>query len=366
MLGADLQLDLKQGQVGHDLLRPIWGFVLFLWVFAHLCVNYLKLVYNEVMDNREPTTLLEVVTYFSDEKRALDHFVSKRWPNGVACPRCGCLEPHYIATRMIWRCNGCKQQFSAKVGTIFEDSPIKLSKWLPAMWLIANCKNGISSYELARGLKVTQKTAWFMLHRIRLAMRSGTFEKLTGQVEADETYIGGQSRFMHYEKRVSKSRSGGAGKTMVMGALQRGGGVRLKIAEKADQKTVKAFIFKHVDGHAHLYTDNHSGYSPMGFYFTHLSVNHAVEYVRGRIHTNSMENFWSLLKRTVKGTYVCPSPWHLYRYCEEQAFRFNTRKDTDGGRFDAVLSQVTGKRLTYATLTGKEPAAGWTTLVPTI
>jgi len=313
-----------------------------------------------------PTTLLEVVTYFADERRAFDHFVSKRWPNGVVCPRCGCLEPHFIETRMIWRCNGCKQQFSAKVGTIFEDSPIKLSKWLPAMWLIANCKNGISSYELARGLGVTQKTAWFMLHRIRLAMRSGTFEKLTGRVEADETYIGGQARFMHHAKRVSKSRDGGAGKTMVLGALQRGGNVALKVAEKADRKTVKAFLLKNVHEYATIFTDGHKAYTPMSFFFMHLSVDHAVEYVRGKVHTNGMENFWSLLKRSLKGTYVCPSPWHLYRYCEEQQFRFNNRKVTDADRFDAVLSQVTEKRLTYATLTGKEPAAGWTTFVPTI
>lgn len=313
------------------------------------------------MDNQEPTTLLEVVTYFADERRAFDHFVAKRFPNGPVCPECGCREPHFIETRLIWRCTGCQKQFSAKKGTIFEDSPIKLSKWLPAMWLIANAKNGISSYELGRSLGVTQKTAWFMNHRIRLAMRAGSFEKLSGPVEADETYIGGQARFMHHEKRKAKSRDGGAGKVMVMGALQRGGQVRLKIAEKADRKTIQAFMFKHVDEYATLITDGHKGYTPMAFYFTHLSVDHAVEYVRGRIHTNGMENFWSLLKRCIKGTYVCPSPWHLYRYCDEQEFRFNNRTDSDGGRFDKVLGQVAGKRLTYATLTGKEPAAGWTT-----
>ncbi|MBS1713038.1 MAG: IS1595 family transposase [Armatimonadetes bacterium] len=310
---------------------------------------------------RQPTTLLDVVTYFADERRAFDHFIAHRFPNGVACPRCGCVNVKLIETRLVWRCNGCTRQFSAKVGTIFEDSPVPLSKWLPAMWLIANCKNGVSSYEIARDLKVTQKTAWFMMHRIRMAMETGTFEKLSGHVEADECYIGGRLSNKHKKGRKVTGR-GMVGKTTVLGALQRDGRVTLEVARDSRGKSIQAFITSRVEPFSNLYTDSHNGYVMLRSRYHHYSVDHMVEYVRGVVHTNGMENFWSLLKRSIKGTYICPSPWQLHRYCSEQEWRYNNKGLTDGERFSEVLSGSVGRRLTYARLTGKPGAAGWTTV----
>lgn len=305
-----------------------------------------------------PKTLLEVVNYFSDERRAFEWLLNERWPSGVACPRCKSDKVHFIETRMMWRCNGCKRQFSIKVGTIFEDSPIKLSKWLPAMWLIANCKNGISSYELARDLGVTQKTAWFMLHRIRLALQEGTIEKIGGEVEVDETYIGGKARNMHWYKRQTKAGPGTFGKAAVMGMLERGGKVRTLHIGNTDRKTLSKNVFDHVSETAKLFTDAHSGYDHLAFYYEHQVIDHAQAYVRGNVHTNSLENYWSLLKRTLRGTYVSVEPFHLFRYLDEQAFRFNTRHNNDSQRFNLAVANVAGKRLTYKSLTGKEYAAG--------
>ena len=308
-------------------------------------------------ETRTPKNLLEVVTTFADESVAFKAMAYRRWPNGVVCPHCQSDRVRLMEKRRVWNCNGCRKQFSVKTGTIFEDSPISFSKWLPAMWLIANAKNGISSCELARSLSVTQKTAWFMLHRIRLAMETGSFEKLSGSVEADETYVGGKAGNMHRKRRDAiglKNMIGGAGKTIVFGMLERGGKVVTRVIEVPNRKTFERHLTKHVDGYSKLYTDSHRGYDNMGFYFQHFTVDHAVEYVKGHVHTNGMENYWSLLKRTLKGTYISVDPWHLHRYCEEQAFRFNVRKMNDGERFETLAQAVTGRRLTYRELTGKE------------
>lgn len=313
--------------------------------------------------NETPKTLLEVIRYFSDERVAFEYMRDRRWPNGVTCPRCGSDRVHFIDSRMIWRCNGCVKQFSVKVGTIFEDSPIKFSKWLPAMWLIANCKNGISSYELARDLQVTQKTAWFMLHRIRLAMQSGSFDKpLSGEVEADETFIGGKFANMHVSKRAKIRASGTKGrgpvdKMAVMGLLERHGDVRVFVLPSTNVQHIGTQVRAHVMKGSKLYTDNWAAYKTLRHEYDHQWVSHMDEYVRGNVHTNGLENFWSLLKRSIKGTYVSVDPWHLFRYCDEQAFRFNLRKVTDGERFSEVVSKVAGKRLTYNELTGKVLAA---------
>ncbi len=230
------------------------------------------------------------------------------------------------------------------------------------MWLIANAKNGISSYELHRSIGVTQKTAWFMLHRIRLALQNGTIEMLTGQVEADETYIGGRSEFMHQKVREARRAEGrmgkgGHGKTVVAGIVERDGNVVAKVVEKPSRVALLTFLIDNVHGNAKLFTDQARGYEYAKFYWEHQVVNHAIEYVRGNVHTNSMENFWSLLKRGLKGTYVSVEPFHLSSYVAEQVFRFNTRKDNDSGRFNQAITQVTGARLTYAQLTGKVLAA---------
>lgn len=305
--------------------------------------------------NAAPNTLQEAILTFADPKVAFETVRDLRWPNGPACPICGCNEYSFISTRFLFKCKACKKQYSVKTGSIFEDSPLGLDKWLIAIWLIANAKNGISSYEIHRALGITQKSAWFVLHRIRLAMRTKTFEKLSGRVEADETYIGGKAMNMHKSKRKAKITStGGADKTMVFGMVERGGGNAIaKVLPQRDRRAIRNALLENLDGYSKLFTDGARNYDGMGFYFEHHVINHAFEYVRGNVHTNRIENFWSLLKRGLKGTYVSVSPDHLQRYVEEQVFRFNNRKGTDGERFTSLLSTVSGHRLQYRTLIGK-------------
>lgn len=302
----------------------------------------------------EPTNLLEAIRYFSDLDVATDFVAKLRWPQGPVCPRCGCMDHSYLTTRRIWKCKGCKKQYSVKVGTIFEDSPLGFDKWLPAVWLIANSKNGISSHELARSLGVTQKSAWFMLHRIRLAMQTGSFDKLDGEVEIDETFIGGKAKNMH--KHVQAERivgRGHSGKTAVMGIKQRDGQTRAGVVPDVAGATLKPQIQRHVAEGTAIYTDAHGGYKGLGdLGFDHETVDHMESYVEGRAHTNGLENFWSLLKRGLKGTYVSVDPEHLGQYLDERLFTYNLRDLDDRGRFAAVLEAVSGRRLTWADLTG--------------
>lgn len=315
-----------------------------------------------------PQTLQEAVIYFNDRDVCQEWIAKMRWPDGVACPTCGSDEVTYLASRRLWQCreHHAKRQFSAKKGTIFEDSPISLSKWFVAIWCIANCKNGISSYELARAIGVTQKTGWFLLHRVRLAMQARSFSKFGGHVEADETYIGGKSRNMHADKRrrlnVKHGRST-AGKVVVMGLLDRHGKdgtsqVRTEVLSSIRQSHIQGHVHKHVAEGASLYTDALASYTGLSRDYLHNVIDHAEAYVDGNVHTNGCENFWSLLKRTIKGTYVSIEPFHLFRYLDEQTFRFNNRKATDAERFTFVLGSVVDKRLTYNELTGntKGPA----------
>jgi transposase-like protein len=255
----------------------------------------------------------------------------------------------------MWKCLDCKKQFSVKVGTVFEDSPISLDKWLTAMWMLANCKNGISSYEIARDLKVTQKTAWFMLHRIRYAQHQGSINKMTGTVEADETFIGGKARFMHKKKREEKMHGRGPdGKAIVFGLLERETGkVRTSVVDTRRKHHIHKEIRENVAPGAELNTDALKSYDDLDEY-THKVIDHAEAYVEGTVHTNRLENFWSLLKRAIKGTYVSVEPFHLFRYLDEQSFRYNERKMTDGQRFRQVLGSVSGKRLTWNLLTCQE------------
>ena len=303
-----------------------------------------------------PNTLLEAVRFFKDPDTCVDFMAAIRWPEGVRCPMCGSAKVGYLAKQRRWQCSNRhdRRQFSVKVGTIFEDSPLSLDKWLPAVWLLVNCKNGISSYEVARDLDVTQKTAWFMLQRIRLAMQTGTFEKIRGQVEADETFIGGLARFMHKADRERKIRgTGGAGKAVVMGLLDRETRkVRVKHVRNTRRETLQGEIREHVTEGAEVFTDEWIAYHGLDREYVHNVINHAETYVRGNVHTNGIENFWSLLKRGLKGTYVSVEPFHLFRYLDEQAFRFNERKGTDADRFVEALGNVTGRRLTYKELIG--------------
>jgi transposase-like protein len=310
--------------------------------------------------NDTPKTLLEAVKFFSDYENCRSFMVEARWPDGkVKCPTCGSEHVTYMEKTRRWKCYGkhARPQFTLKVGTIFEDSPIPLEKWLPTLWLIVNCKNGISSYEVARGLGVTQKTAWFMLHRLRLAMRTGLFPKLYGEIEVDETFIGGKARNMHAAKHDKEIKGRGAvGKAAVLGLLRRGGEVRAEVVPNRRKHTLETIVRNHVAPNSVVYTDALPSYEDLDNEYIHQVVDHAVEYVRGRVHTNGLENFWSLLKRGIKGTYVSVEPFHLESYLDEQAFRYNNRDNEeigDAGRFRAALAQIVGKRLTYDELTGK-------------
>jgi transposase-like protein len=312
---------------------------------------------------KAPKTLVDAIRYFSDPDRCHDLLVEARWPKGVTCPTCGCAQVRYIPARRLWECRErhAKRQFSAKVGTIFEDSPLGLDKWLTAMWMLCNDKNGISSYEVARALGITQKSAWFMMHRVRQAMQSGSFEKMKGRVEVDETYIGGKARFMHRAKRAAKiTGTGGMNKSAVMGLLERHGPdrasqVRAMVVPNNRRKVLDPAVRANVEAGSTVITDALKSYDSLESDYTHKVIDHAEIYVKGFVHTNGLENFWSLLKRAIKGTYVNVEPWHLSRYLDEEVFRFNERRDSagDGGRFSKVLHAVTGRRLDYKTLTGK-------------
>jgi len=312
-----------------------------------------------------PSTLLEAVTYFADPDRAHAYAVKLRFPNGVGCPRrdCGSASIQAIATRKIWRCKDCKRQFSVKIGTIFEDSPIPFTKWLPAIWLLANTKNGTSSHELGRALGVTQKTAWFMLHRIRESMKAEGPAQFSGEVEADETFIGGKQRNKHTKLTVTGHKKlihgPATGKTTVFGMVQRGkdgkpSQVRAMVVPDHSKVSLVPPLYRNVLPGSMLYTDALRTYRNLPA-FQHEFVDHMIEYVNGRVHTNTIENFWNCLKRTLNGTYIAARPFHLDAYVDEQVFRFNERDDNDAGRFVKALKATDGHRLTYAELTTSHP-----------
>ena len=309
----------------------------------------------------EPISLQEAIEYFSNPDNCREYVVARRWPNGVECPTCGCTDVIFLANQNRWQCRNkhSKRQFSLKTETIYEDSPLGLDKWLVATWLVSNCKNGVSSCEVGRALHITQKTAWFMDHRIRFSLGMGPGNKLSGQVEADETFIGGKARNMRADKRAEKiTGTGGKDKTAVMGILERGSKavgsqVRVKVIDNTKKKTLQSEIREHVLAGSAVFTDALKSYEGLDE-FQHEVIDHAVEYVRGEVHTNGLENFWSLLKRGIHGTYVSVEPFHLFRYLDEQAFRYNNRKGlNDGERFDIAVRRIFGKRLTWDRLTGK-------------
>jgi transposase-like protein len=315
----------------------------------------------------EPTSLQEAILYFADPKNCREYLVARRWPDGVVCPRCQSKNVLFLEKYNRWHCREKHDapQFTLKTGTIFEDSPVSLDKWLTAMWMIVNAKNGVSSHEIKRSVKVTQKTAWFMLHRIRLSLKEERIPtKLGGgpnsEVETDETFIGGQKRNMHADKKLRyEKRGGSSGKTVVQGFLDRElRKVRAKIVPNVKRETLQAEIMKEVERGTAIYTDDAVAYNELRYLFVHGVVNKTQSYVMGRVHVNGMENFWSLLKRGLNGTYVAVEPYHLERYIDEQIFRYNNRatKDNpldDADRFDLAVRQIVGKRLTYSELTGK-------------
>jgi hypothetical protein len=333
---------------------------------------------------KEPKTLQEAIIYFSNPDNCVAYLVERRWPDGVVrCPMCGRSDVAYVPARRVWQCKTRhpKAQFSIKIGTVMEDSPLGLDKWLTAMWMVANCKNGVSSWEIHRTLGITQKSAWFLLHRIRLAMQADVSVKIGGNgenVEADESWIGGAPKNRHKSKREPslvlnefgkviqnpeyRTEMGRATKKIpVFGLLDREARqVRAKVIPDVKRAVLQNEILNQVSKGSRILTDENSGYKGLNnIEFVHEAVNHVKEYVRGDVHTNGLENFWSLLKRTLRGTYVAVEPFHLDRYLDEQVFRYNNRatKDnplTDSDRFARTVTQIVGKRLTYAQVTGKE------------
>jgi transposase-like protein len=302
-----------------------------------------------------PKTLQQAILYFSDADNCISFLSEMRWPDGVECPICGERKVSYLTTRRVWKCLTCKKQFSVKVGSIMEDSPITLDKWLVSIWLIANAKNGISSHELHRSLGITQKSAWFVLHRIRKALQNGSLAKMSGEIEVDETFIGGAARNFHIAKRKPLDLNGFVGKVAVMGLLDRHTRqVRTTVIDGTTRAILDPKVRQHIEPGSTVYTDMHAGYHKLENEYVHHMINHAEEYVRGNVHTNGIEKFWSLLKRSLKGTYVSVEPFHLFRYLDEQTFRFNTRKGTDADRFVKAAAALTGKRLTYEELIGKK------------
>ena len=316
--------------------------------------------------NTEPKTLQQAILYFAEFENCKRFMVELRWPDGVVrCPQCGSDNVTYLAKARVWKCytgHPCAK-FSLKTGTIFEDSPLPLDKWVTAVWLIVDCKNGISSYEVARDLGVSQKSAWHMMHRIRFALHGESFEKFSGEVEADETFIGGKARNMHVAQRKRRiTGTGGKDKTAVMGILERGGKVRTIVIPNRKKSALQAEVRKHVEAGSALYTDALLSYEGLEGDYAHMVVDHAVQYVDGRVHTNGLENFWCLFKRGINGTYVSVEPFHLFRYLDEQSYRFNNRATPDNpmndfDRFKMAMSQIVGKRLTWNQLTGKTDSA---------
>ena len=314
----------------------------------------------------EPKTLQDAIIYFSNPDNCVSYLVAHRteWKNGVVCPTCGSKDIGYVASRRLWQCKSRhpKAQFSVKVGTIMEDSALGLDKWLTAIWMQTNMKNGVSSWELHRSLGITQKCAWHMLHRIRLALQdSVSGGKLSGEVEVDETFIGGKARNMHAGEKARKlqgRRGGTQGKAIVAAVLERGGKVRAKVVDKRRKNQLQSLVRENVEAGSALYSDALKSYEGLDGEFAHQVIDHAIAYADGNVHTNGMENFWSLLKRGINGTYVSVEPYHLFRYLDEQAFRFNNRQDmNDSERFAMAVSQIVGKRLTYSELIGVGKAA---------
>ena len=305
-----------------------------------------------------PKTLLEAINYFSDRENCRKFMIALRWSDGIVrCPVCGSEGVTYLAKANVYKCKTVhpKQKFSLKVGTVFEDSPISLEKWLPAAWMLSNCKNGISSYELHRALGVTQKTAWFMLHRIRIAMTDMTGKIGGGSipVEVDETFVGGRVQNMHKKKRIKVNAKGG-NKAVVLGMLERGGRVKAKVIASRHKPHLSPAMTENIEAGSHIMTDEFPTYGVLETPYVRDTVNHALEYVDGHIHTNGIENFWSLLKRGLKGTYISVEPFHLDAYVAEQVFRYNNRKDSDDStRFASCLMGIQGKRLTYSEITGR-------------
>jgi len=295
-------------------------------------------------------SLFDLLKVIPDEQSAVDHFTAIRWRNGAFCPLCGSTRVNHFSDKRTHKCGDCRKRFSIKVGTVFENTKIPMQKWLMAIWMLTSHKKGIASTTLARDIDVTQKTAWFMLHRLRHAAVTDSFNApLIGEVEVDETYVGGKAHNRH--KGDPKNGPGTFGKTAVIGAISRGGEIVATVIERTDTETLDGFVHAVVAPSATVSTDEHSGYRHLGRTFKHGVVRHgAGEYVNGNHHTNSIEGYWSLLKRQIVGIHHWVSPKHLDRYVDEMTWRFNRRNQEDGDRLNSLIAFTSERRLTYKEL----------------
>lgn len=312
----------------------------------------------------EAFNLIKFYQKFGTEEQCQDFIFNSRWGNGVTCPKCGEIDVKtYKLASGRYKCASCRSTFTVRTNSVFEDSPVPLQKWLLAIYLCGSYKKGISSIQLGKFIDVTQKTAWFMLQRIRYVYENDSFELLLGDVEMDEAYIGGKDSNKHYGKRLKTLTGKGAqghgsknSKAPVVGMVERGGKLHAVATKDTGSKTLMTLARKHIDINATVYTDEHMPYRTLPkIGFKHESVNHGVkEFVNGMASTNTAESFWSHLKRGINGIYHHVSPKHLQLYCDEYSYRWNTRDMTDGERFDDWFSRIEGKRLTYKSLVRKQ------------
>jgi len=299
----------------------------------------------------EFSSLYDLMEAIPDEQAAIDHFTAIRWSRVAFCPYCAGTKIYHFSDKRDHKCGDCRKRFSIKVGTIFADTKIPLRKWFMAIWLITSHKKGIASTQLAKDISVTQKTAWFMLHRLRHAIRTQSFNRpLDGEIESDETFIGGKEKNKHAWQRTG-GKQGGKGKVAVLGMLERGGELRTGTTPNLSARSVQTVIRDNVKTGAALMTDEHGAFVGLSDSYNHHRVNHSAgEYVRHYVlHTNGIESVWALFKRQIVGTHHWLSPKHLNAYLGEMTWRFNLRELSEGGRVNALLGQTVG-RLTYKAL----------------
>jgi hypothetical protein len=302
------------------------------------------------------TTLIELLDFFKEEETCISYLEQQRWGGTPCCPFCGVINPYRTNRGFKCREKTCHKKFSVTVGLVYENSKIPLRTWFAAIYLCTSSKKGISSHQAGRQLRITQKTAWFLLHRVREMLKNNAPAMLVNEVQIDETYVGGSEKNKHKNKRVQNATGRSKEvKTPVIGIVETGGKVIVKVSPWVTKREAQKLIDQHVQTGSTMVTDGYTMYAYLSKEnkFKHVVVDHkAGEYVKNGFHTNGIENFWSLLKRGIIGIFHQVSPWHLQRYCDEFAARYNSRKIKDHERFDLTLQNSIG-RLTYNTLIGK-------------